>query len=83
MARETTLKCDVCGKPTERIVGKILFSPSIPGVAKAVHSNYTHHADVGACCQSRLLKGFNFRKRETAAEYQARRRNNGRAVKAA
>lgn len=74
MARNEQLVCDICKKPTERIVGKIQFIPSIPGVSKAVHSNYTHHADVGACCQNRLLKGFNFRKRETAEQYRARRK---------
>jgi hypothetical protein len=74
MARNEVLVCDICKKETKKIIGKLHFIPSIPGVQKAVHSNYSHHLDVGACCKDRLLKGFNFRKRETAEEYLARRR---------
>ena len=75
MARETTLKCDVCKQPTERIVGKLHFIPMIPGLSQSRHSNYSHHADVGVCCQTRLLKGFNFKKRVTAKEYNESRKN--------
>lgn len=74
IARTEILKCDICRKETERIVGKLMFTPSIPGVAKAVHSNYTHHADVGVCCESKLMKGFNFSKRVTAEQYRNRRK---------
>lgn len=74
MAREVTLRCDICNKPTARIVGKLFFGPMIPGAARAYHSNYTHHADVGICCEKRLLKGFNFKKRLTAAEYHESRK---------
>jgi hypothetical protein len=69
VAREVIKRCDVCGKPTERIVAKIQFIPMIPGVSRSVHSNYTHHADVGVCCEAKLLRGFKWRKRLTAAEY--------------
>lgn len=74
MARSETLLCDVCGKPTERIVAKIYFTPTIPGVQKAVHSNYSHHADVGTCCSTRVVKGLRMKKRTSAEEYRARRR---------
>lgn len=75
MTRTVELQCDICKKPTKRIVGKLHFIPMIPGVSRGVHSNYTHHLDVGACCQNKLLKGFNFRKRQTASEYRESRKN--------
>lgn len=74
LARKIELVCDVCKKPTERIVGKLFFTPSIPGVSSKVHSNYSHSCDVGVCCQARLLKEFNFRKRQTFDQYQESRR---------
>lgn len=77
VARTTNLVCDVCGKATERIVAKLLYVPMIPGVNRSAHSNYTHHCDVGVCCQQRLVRGFRFRKRQTAGEYHASRRNGG------
>lgn len=75
MARTMTKHCDVCGKPTERIVGKLHFIPSVPGVSRLVHSNYTHHADVGECCKSKLFSAFKFQPRVSQKEYQKRRRN--------
>lgn len=78
MARTTELRCDICRKPTQKIVGKLHFIPSIPGVVAAVHSNYSHHCDVGECCKDKLLKGFTFQKRMTAGEYQAKRKNGAR-----
>lgn len=75
MARTTELQCDVCKKPCKKIVGKLHFIPMISGVSRGVHSNYTHHADVGECCKDRLLKGFSFRKRMTADEYKEQRKN--------
>jgi hypothetical protein len=72
--RETVLKCDVCKKPTDKIVGKLHFIPSIPGTSRKSHSNYTHTADIGVCCKDKLLQGINFRKRMTFDEYQRRRR---------
>ncbi len=65
--------CDICGEPTQQIVAKLHYIPVIKGF-RAVHSNYTHHADVGSCCAGRVLKGFNFRKRMTASEYSEARR---------
>jgi hypothetical protein len=75
LARTIELTCDVCKKPTKRIVGKLHFIPMIPGVNRSAHSNYTHHLDVGDCCKARLLKGFNFRPRLSSAEYQEKRKN--------
>lgn len=78
MARTTTLKCDVCRKPTKFIVGKLMYVEVIPGVNKGIHSNYTHHLDVGECCKDKLFTAFAFRKRMTASEYQKSRRNGTR-----
>lgn len=68
--RKTDRKCDICGEPTDKIVGKIQFIPS--PIVK--HSNYTHHADVGVCCKTKLLNGFQWQKRLTAAKYREARR---------
>jgi hypothetical protein len=65
--RQLTKRCDICGKQTEDIVGKILFTP-------AHHSLYTHTADVGVCCQKKLLNGFQWRERMSAEEYNESRR---------
>lgn len=69
--RETTSKCDICGNPTTKVVFKLLIVPTGNGTR---HSDYTHHADVGACCQKKLLAGFRWTKRKTAAEYAKARR---------
>jgi hypothetical protein len=74
MARKISLVCDVCGKPTTAIVGKLTFIPMIPGVSRGAHSNYSAHADVGSCCMEKIFKAISFRDRVTAAEYQAQRR---------
>jgi hypothetical protein len=74
LARELNLTCDICKRPTKKIVAKLHYIPMISGVNRAVHSNYTHHLDVGECCKPRLFKSFNFRKRLKAAEYHESRR---------
>lgn len=74
LAREVKLKCDICRQDTDRIVAKLFFAPSIPGVSKMNHSDYTKSCDVGRCCEKRLLKGFNFKQRLTAAEYNGGRK---------
>lgn len=79
MARKMDYVCDVCKKPTKRIVGKLFFTPMISGVSRGVHSNYSHHADVGECCKKKLLNGFNFSARMSKREY-AEKRKNGRAA---
>jgi hypothetical protein len=79
MAREVNLFCDVCGKPTTQIVGKLTFIPMIPGISRSAHSNYSDHADVGICCREKVFKAIRFRKRVSAAEYQLRRRKGAAA----
>jgi len=78
MARATQLTCDVCGKPTNFIVGKLLFVPVIPGTTRSAHSNYSHRADVGECCKHKLFNGIAFTQRRSFEEYQRSRR--GRQV---
>ena len=72
MARE--IKCDICKKVTEEIVGKLFYTPLTNGKRSQFANDYTHHADVGVCCAERLLSGFNFSKRVTAKEYHEGRR---------
>lgn len=73
MARVFT--CDVCRKKTNEIVAKLFFTPLTPGrSANGASNNYTHHLDVGACCNSRLLELFPWTERQTAAEYAKSRR---------
>jgi len=79
MARIAIKRCDVCGQQTDTIVGKLHFIPSIPGVTKLVHSEYTHHADIGPCCKDKLFKAFKFQQRMSAREYQAQRKNGSKA----
>ena len=72
--RETKLQCDICRKECRRIVGKLAYSPVVPGVVNSGHANYTHHLDVGDCCQPKIFTAFRFRKRQTAQEYYNRGR---------
>jgi len=54
------------------------YGPVIKGSAKAYHSNYTHHLDVGECCgggNSKILRLFKWRKRMSAQEYAEARKN--------
>jgi len=74
VARQTTYRCDVCGKETDQIVGKLNFVPVLPGISKSAHSNYSHSADVGTCCGQKVLRVIKFRKRMTMDEYQAVRK---------
>jgi hypothetical protein len=74
MARNVELRCDICKQTTNQIVGKLHFTPMVPGVSRGIHSNYTHTADVGACCKDRLFKSFDFRKRMSAKEYAQKRK---------
>ena len=57
--------CDICRKPTPEIVGKLFYASfhANGGRRQSIHSNYTHHADVGVCCASKILGAFNFQKR--------------------
>ena len=77
MAKQTTRTCDVCRRPCERVVGKLLYVPTDSNGRTQPHSSYTHHADVGNCCggeNAKVLKLFMFRKRQTKQEYLASRR---------
>lgn len=74
MSRNTKLTCDVCRKETEKIAAKLFYTPVINGLSKAVHSNYSHHCDVGICCKDKVLALFNFSKRQTAEQYHAQRK---------
>jgi hypothetical protein len=76
MARQTVIRCDVCRKPCQEIVAKLLFVPLAP--RRQAHSNYTHLADVGECCgggednDKKILKLLNFRRRQTKEQYRSR-----------
>lgn len=74
MARHQVMICDICGRPTERIVGKISWVPYVPGVVRLNWNNYTHVADVGECCKDKLWEDVNFRKRMTQEEYRQSRK---------
>jgi hypothetical protein len=54
MARRTD--CDICGKPTNRVVAKIYLSPAGEnGKSQMWRQDYTAHADVGECCASQII----------------------------
>lgn len=73
MAKQFT--CDVCRKITDEIVAKLFLTPMVRGRGgNSFNSNYTHHLDVGVCCSDRLMKGFNWQERQTAADYHRSRR---------
>ena len=74
MARKISLVCDLCGQVTDRMVGKLYFSPIISGATRMNLSNYTHWADVGECCQDKVLECATFHERVTAKEYNQRRK---------
>lgn len=60
MARNN-VTCDLCGKPTERVVAKLYLSNRTGG--KNDHANYTAHADVGECCMGLVVK-FKWQRRK-------------------
>lgn len=69
----TVTRCDLCGKETEQIVGKLFYAPTNRAVgSKSFHNNYQLHADVGICCESGMKRAFKWRQRMTAAMYRAR-----------
>lgn len=74
MARHSVIVCDVCGRPTEQIAGKLCYVPSIPGVVRLQSNNYSHAADVGVCCKDKIFGQVKFTKRLSAAEHQKARR---------
>lgn len=61
--------CDVCGKPTDRIVIKLFKSPT---KMRHDHSDYTHHASIGSCCLLKINEiNWNERKRRVKDEPEA------------
>lgn len=72
--------CDICSQPCEHVVAKLFLGPVTRGSAKAVHSNYTHHLDVGECCVERLMTSFKWRKRVSQKQYHKSRKENGGKV---
>lgn len=78
MARVTI--CDACKKPTEQVAFKLLITAP-PSSGSSMHSNYTHHADIGTCCQGRVKQIINFKPRLTRDEYNARRKRNSGVAK--
>jgi hypothetical protein len=65
-----TRTCDICRRPTNRIVAKLNYIPVVGNKAKErTHSHYTHHLDVGECCGTKILSTFNFRERMTKEQY--------------
>jgi hypothetical protein len=56
------ITCDVCKKPTTRIVGKLLYVP-VNGKSYS-YSDYEGLADVGECCQRTLSRMIRFRRRK-------------------
>lgn len=48
--------CDVCGQKTDNVVAKLLLLP-VKDSEKWNRRDYTAHADVGACCGEKILKG--------------------------
>jgi hypothetical protein len=57
--------CDVCRKPTNRIVYKLLMTSYETG--SWAHSNYIAHADVGECCASTMGQKIRFHRRKKRA----------------
>lgn len=76
MARQTNNVCDICRKPTSKIMAKMYYGlvHQDGEVKKKEHANYTHHLDVGVCCYEKILKLFAWQKRKTKEEYMKSRR---------
>jgi hypothetical protein len=72
--------CDVCKKATDQVAFKLLITAP-PSSGSSMHSNYTHHADVGTCCQGRVKQIINFKPRMTRAQYNAKRKLNSGVAK--
>jgi len=65
MAKVT--RCDVCKQEIEEVVVKIFYSPVLDKETRpynAVHSSYTHHADVCGTCAVKVMRAFSWRKRK-------------------
>lgn len=81
MARHQVVICDVCGKPTEKVAGKIYFAPPMDDAPQEGQKkrksfwNYTHSADVGECCKTKMFGIVQFKPRMTQGEYQQARKD--------
>jgi hypothetical protein len=67
--------CDVCGKPTSKIVAKLYLAPTKGerGLIAAVGSDYTASMDVGVCCTESIPK---------IGKWTKRKKRNGNSVAA-
>ena len=61
MAR--VLICDICKRPTNRIVAKLFLSPK-NGKGRGDHGDYTGYAEVGECCGAKEAERITWRKRK-------------------
>lgn len=63
--------CDNCGKiihPEKNpVIAKLFLVPVLKGRARATHSDYTGHMDIGQCCVEKVIKGMGWQKRKTKA----------------
>lgn len=68
-------ECDICKKPTEKIVAKLYLTPLTKRENKnGAFNRYKFHLDVGVCCEDRLRTGFRWSERMTAQQYNDSRR---------
>lgn len=63
--------CDVCGKPTERVVVKLYKAPKEN--SRSDHSRYKAHADVGACCVTKINE-IQWQERQTKKKKESAKR---------
>jgi hypothetical protein len=56
------LTCDICRKPTDKIVGKLMYVPYTG--TRYSYSDYEALADVGECCEQTLQRMVRFRRRK-------------------
>lgn len=56
--------CDVCRRPTKRIVFKLFLADKTNGSIEKGHSDYGAHADVGECCGSKISGEIRWTKRK-------------------
>lgn len=60
------MTCDICKRPTKKIIGKLLFVPYTG--ERYTYSEYEAMADVGICCQDHLSRLIRFRRRKRRAK---------------
>lgn len=62
VARAVIVVCDVCKKPTKRLVAKLFLTPRNDN--NGAWNDYQFHADVGECCSSKVLQDIRWTKRK-------------------